>query len=51
MGKHRSMDQSASEPRPYCKTHKQFFRNWPGAYAHKATHSGCVLETRMLKTR
>jgi len=49
---HGSMDKPASEPRPYCNTHKIFFRNWTGAYAHKLTSQGrCVLVTKIYKTR
>ena len=48
---HASMDKPASEMRPYCKTHKVFFRNWGGAYGHKGTHRGCVLVTKEYTTR
>jgi len=46
---HSSMDKPAEELRPYCQTHKKWFRNWAGAYIHKTKK--CVLVSRYKKTR
>jgi hypothetical protein len=49
-GRHRSMDQGNTEPRPYCQTCDKWFRKW-GRSTTKHEEKGHTVVTRIKKTR